>query len=941
MSLGDIIFIPAEYKRMGSLVFFNPYFYTTQSQLTSTPVVQVDPTNIFPSPYTYSASLVSNSYYNFTGGQRIDFSFSPYLTPFTTGMTFFIKFRMNGTAADAESIFCFDKIGSGTGTNPFNGVDIALNVSDEIRLGRNGTEASIRPAFSSASNYPSLVNPTVGTITQGTDYILAVRWTGSTSNADTAYSLSYWITTASNLSGASKNKTQSVAANCPGDGWYQLSGIGHQNQRNGYGFFNGFIYYLYIFNESWSDSRITSFDPANVTSVNYEYPSRSLLSGTLTNSNNTYTQTVSGYIVGNGTYTCNTSSYLASENAFGRYAFDKIWGASAQSWASTNNYTGFGGTYAGSTTTTVSGNTVLGEWIQMSFPSGFVCKSYSLLARSDQFYNRIPRNFLLAGSNDGTTWTSIDTETNITCTYPGQRLLFDVGTNSTSYSVYRLIGTLANRDNLVSISDFTFYNNTNISPTPNYTFLSNVLSLTPMHVFSTVKLIGSYSGPVLNIKNGSISATGMDFYSDQNGNLSNLAGISLQSYLGANTGYISIFYNQVTGSNNFVQSAGGTDMPIVRFYGNDTYVSFNFASTSNAMSLNISNAVTINNGSFYTSYVPTSLPAATSATAWTLSDSLFYGERTTVVNDFSIVSYQNASNVIVGLGSGAAGVDLTQPVANISLNSLASISLLRQYPASNLSVIFSGPSPIQTANTGTTSIVSLVPASLGKFNFRGDLKTLIFANTEFSENDMWYLNYFNRFTNPVQIEYPPAALTSNTTTLSGLAYGNGIYRASGSTEVWPAFRAFDKNVPPTTAGGATATNSWAGNSNYNSSGAYTGAISTTIDGSSYAGEWLQIQLPNSIVLTAYQLNRGENGRTWNPSTFYLAGSNNGSTWSMLDSKSGITTAQWGVTGTNQAYTINLTNATAYSYYRIVVNKVQGLDFVLLGEVRLYTLTPVR
>ena len=79
----------------------------------------------------------------------------------------------------------------------------------------------------------------------------------------------------------------------------------------------------------------------------------------------------------------------------------------------------------------------------------------------------------------------------------------------------------------------------------------------------------------------------------------------------------------------------------------------------------------------------------------------------------------------------------------------------------------------------------------------------------------------------------------------------------------------------------------------NSSGAYTGSVSTVTSGTTVLGEWMQIQLPYTLWVTTYNVFSfaGNNGSTWAqmfPKSFYLCGSNNGSTWTTIDNRSNVT-----------------------------------------------------
>ena len=79
---------------------------------------------------------------------------------------------------------------------------------------------------------------------------------------------------------------------------------------------------------------------------------------------------------------------------------------------------------------------------------------------------------------------------------------------------------------------------------------------------------------------------------------------------------------------------------------------------------------------------------------------------------------------------------------------------------------------------------------------------------------------------------------------------------------------------------------------YNDSGIYTGTTTTNVGGSTISGEWQQIQLPYTLYVTTYSVNANVGGGgSWNayfPKAFYLCGSNDGTTWSRIDNRSGLT-----------------------------------------------------
>jgi hypothetical protein len=129
-------------------------------------------------------------------------------------------------------------------------------------------------------------------------------------------------------------------------------------------------------------------------------------------------------------------------------------------------------------------------------------------------------------------------------------------------------------------------------------------------------------------------------------------------------------------------------------------------------------------------------------------------------------------------------------------------------------------------------------------------------------------------------EYPPAALTGDTTTLSNQAYGNGTYTLSSSTGVNATARRviFDKTST------ASATNAW-----YNgTTGIYSGSVTTLLDGVSRSGDFTQIRTPSPIVLSNFTIQTFSGIQSSCPNTFVFAASTNGNTRTQIASASNLT-----------------------------------------------------
>lgn len=183
------------------------------------------------------------------------------------------------------------------------------------------------------------------------------------------------------------------------------------------------------------------------------------------------------------------------------------------------------------------------------------------------------------------------------------------------------------------------------------------------------------------------------------------------------------------------------------------------------------------------------------------------------------------------------------------------------------------------------------------------------------------------------LAFPPAAMTAGTTTITGQGYGNGTYIASANSN----FSGFD----PFSAFNNTISDSWTNLSTtaYNTTtGSYTGSTSMTAGNIGYAGEWLQLQTPNNILLDSFSLIARQDSNLWihrAPRAFYIFGSTDGSTWELISSHNTTTFAPNG-----KYYVANSTKA--YNYFRILTNSVgysgvydQNHNMVNIAEWKLY------
>jgi surface protein len=161
------------------------------------------------------------------------------------------------------------------------------------------------------------------------------------------------------------------------------------------------------------------------------------------------------------------------------------------------------------------------------------------------------------------------------------------------------------------------------------------------------------------------------------------------------------------------------------------------------------------------------------------------------------------------------------------------------------------------------------------------------------------------------IQYPPTNLTGYTTIISNQTYGNGTYVTSASVE---------RN------GSGTSAYAFNDSSSFWQINPYPTTTTTVVSGTTYTGEWTQILLPTSIIVTQYSFVTGASN---NPIEWVIAGSTNGSTWNFLDYKK-YSSITWFT-----PYTYTIQNSTTYNYYRFIYIGSNDL-YPALSSLKFYT-----
>jgi hypothetical protein len=169
------------------------------------------------------------------------------------------------------------------------------------------------------------------------------------------------------------------------------------------------------------------------------------------------------------------------------------------------------------------------------------------------------------------------------------------------------------------------------------------------------------------------------------------------------------------------------------------------------------------------------------------------------------------------------------------------------------------------------------------------------------------------------LSFPPAAMTGYVTTLNA-GYGQGTYVASASSEYSGLFAY--------AAIGSSGT--WASYyANYTGAGPqYAIVFASTVDvnTNSYQGDWIQVQMPSSVIISSYQIGATGNN-TKAPYKWWLLGSRDGVNWFLLDSRTGFTFSAL------QIQTFSISINQSFTYFRIVINAVSAGGVAELCNVR--------
>jgi len=93
--------------------------------------------------------------------------------------------------------------------------------------------------------------------------------------------------------------------------------------------------------------------------------------------------------------------------------------------------------------------------------------------------------------------------------------------------------------------------------------------------------------------------------------------------------------------------------------------------------------------------------------------------------------------------------------------------------------------------------------------------------------------------------------------------------------------------------------------------------------------YVQLAYQSTKKIDAYTITSGNDAPERDPKDFNLQGSNNGTTWTTIDSRSNES-----FVGRNLTRTFNLATKAEYAYYRLNITSINGADLIQISEWRL-------
>ena len=858
-----------------------------------------------------NSPTVQNGALTFDRGLRQYMNFGPQTFNIVTqGFTAIWRGAFTGTAGSYESIWMMGIPGVTNGAISINRVGVTQQFY--LTMYPSNSTTAIGTLYTS------------GTLSQATNYVIAVRYNPVTQVTD------IWINGIFNTSSTTFTNSNLIA-----DRLIPITYVGYAPVASSFtsmtanclAVYNRALSNVEIYNSYLALTTSTVNAPIEIGDANGT-PAMSIAGDGRVNvtklgqTSNTLPwppAAMTGYVtsINGGTYVA-SASYEFSSSTLAWYAFDKstssVWGGQSGQYSSAGVAPYL---YNGANppkTLDVNGTSFNGDWLQIQMPSAVALSSYSI------YYNTsygCPSLFWILGSRDGVNWILVDSRVQL---QPGSSgtITFTLATApSQSFSFYRIVtGGLTTTGGTVNVLEWTLYGTADTAQT-----LTVAQPMTLSYGAQTASLTGIQNAGVYAPQD--FSSSGLNIPAYVVSNTATPANTVTFSSFGPFAGEGSVYFPGGTGA--YVNFGTNSPQLFTGFLSSwwtspgwtiETWVWYNTLPANTSIFGNMDKTGTnyfslnVNSGSVYWYYfngsgvnVPSSGPTVITANSWNHLAVSFDGTTIRVFVNGAAAGSAAVSGTPQSSGNYPMTIDGHTNVFNGYISNLRITRGAALYTTS-----FTPPTgplpPVQGVTQaglpyGTVLLLRNAPAP-------GRVLTQKFggANSVASSGT------------PSVLAFPPAAMTTYAITLNS-GYGQGTYVASASTEssTYYAWTAFDKST----------STFWNSGYSYTTNAPYGGTVRTVdVNGTSYAGEWLQIQKPSSIVLANYAL-LTQSGAVNTPGSWYVLGSRDGTNWFLVDQRSGAT---WS-SGVYNTYQIQ--SSQAFNYFRIVVNIVSTNTGLSIAE----------
>ena len=661
---------------------------------------------------------------------------------------------------------------------------------------------------------------------------------------------------------------------------------------------------IYIDGSGLNDLKVDNYQ----SNLIYPPSSVSLISNTITLSNNQ---------LNNGIYTVSASSNLATAYL----AFDNN---TSTEFSITSAYNNTSGTYVNTgiyiTSTMVNTNSYLsfykspqasgltlfkvdGEWIQIFYDRGFVANSFSIGGITAN-NGKYPKDFILAGSMNGSNWFMLSSQSNISNYVTGSAKTFTFS-NFTSYNFYRLIVTKTVSDSSLSIAELKFSGFAN-TVYANQDTMNSIIYNTGERQFppKTFDIVDSTAADTLtttpdiyNIVPPACFKKIMIIYT--NGRYEIYSSSTATNY-GKHRlfNYSSYAINTFWSANNY-DSNGNINSGILSTIGlNNNYY-------GEWIIIKMSYLIVLTRFRFYILTAATALQTASAPGLWRC-----YGSIDGVNwNEITDASNSVSTSIATYTLSDTNGKYFEKILPNLFTT-----------PYLYIGWVFN-----KLSGTDVTAM---------RLHF---LKIFIYGKTDISNayNDVWSqsgnnvnstmniyidgsgLNNLKLDDNQKLLTFPPGIINmTRALSTSNSQQQNGYYVCSSSTNSDNSYNAFD---------GENANNFTISTSVYNVNGTYNGSISTFVNNTQYFGEWIQLYYDKGFVAKSITILTNVFDNNQNPKDFLLVSSINGSNWNLLSIQQNIIT--YSISNIYSIY-----NNTSYNYYRLIVQKTIASSTLSIGDI---------